>query len=296
MQNKHKFLTIFFVFCLLFECYHVDAKNFRTRHRVTEEKTFNTNEYKNQTIGNVDNCVFVILRHVREFSENLLWERCYKSIRELYPDNQIVIIDDNSKAEISDLKMDNTIVIKSEFPGAGEILPYYYFLKFEWAEKMIFLHDSMFMKRKFYEEEVSSNLKFHWCFKTHASDVDSEIEKFLEYVEYTEELVNFNNNKDLWYGCFGVTSIIDLNTLKFLENKYSLTNLVPHIKTRLNRTILERIFAIIVFYEKLIDKKNCANSNCILNYPRAFEDMEDYYIDELIKNYPGPILKTWHGR
>ena len=92
--------------------------------------------------------VFVILRHLRTTRDNDLWISSYNSIRKFYT-NKIVIIDDNSAINTVDGKLVNTEVIKSEFNGAGEILPYYYFLKYKWADRMVFLHDSMFINRPF---------------------------------------------------------------------------------------------------------------------------------------------------
>ena len=72
--------------------------------------------------------VFIILRHLRNIRDNDLWISSYNSIRRFYR-NKIIIIDDNSTVNTLNGKLINTEVIKSEFPGAGEILPYYYFLK-----------------------------------------------------------------------------------------------------------------------------------------------------------------------
>ena len=73
--------------------------------------------------------VFVILRHIRTQRDNDLWISSYNSIRKFYT-NKIIIIDDNSAINTVDGKLINTEIIKSEFNGAGEILPYYYFLKY----------------------------------------------------------------------------------------------------------------------------------------------------------------------
>ena len=85
--------------------------------------------------------VFVILAHVRNETDDRLWRKCYKSVRKFYPKIPIVIIDDNSPLPVSADTLSNTSVIRSEFPGGGELLPYYYFLKYRWAKKMVFLHD-----------------------------------------------------------------------------------------------------------------------------------------------------------
>jgi len=76
-----------------------------------------------QTLG------FIILRHVNSSLTNNYWIRCYDSIRHFYPENSIIIIDDNSDLQfLTEKKLDNTTVINSEYPKRGELLPYYYYL------------------------------------------------------------------------------------------------------------------------------------------------------------------------
>lgn len=42
---------------------------------------------------------FIILRHVTDEKINNYWNLCYRSIRKYYPENLIMIIDDNSRRE-----------------------------------------------------------------------------------------------------------------------------------------------------------------------------------------------------
>lgn len=71
----------------------------------------------------------IILRHVRNQKQNLLWNECYDCIRNFYPSEKIYIIDDNSPyTPKRNGELINTIVIKSKFPKQrGEVLPYYYY-------------------------------------------------------------------------------------------------------------------------------------------------------------------------
>ena len=87
---------------------------------------------------------FIILRHVRNSSQNTLWINCYESIRRFYSD-PIIIIDDNSnQQEIQyDGTLENVTIFQSEYPGRGELLPYYYLFKHKWFEKCVFVHDSV---------------------------------------------------------------------------------------------------------------------------------------------------------
>lgn len=72
---------------------------------------------------------FIILRHVNNHLTNKYWIHCYDCIRKVYSSITIIIIDDNSNYEfITHKEMYNTHIIKSEYPGRGELLPYYYYL------------------------------------------------------------------------------------------------------------------------------------------------------------------------
>lgn len=42
---------------------------------------------------------FIILRHVLSKTTNQYWITCYHSIRKYYPENNMLIIDDNSRYE-----------------------------------------------------------------------------------------------------------------------------------------------------------------------------------------------------
>ena len=248
------------------------------------------------------NYVFVILRHLRNIRDNDLWISSYNSIRKFYT-NKIIIIDDNSNVNTVDGKLVNTEVIRSEFNGAGEILPYYYFLKYKWADTMIFLHDSMFINRLITNDELKDNIKFHWHFeKGYTSDI-SKVNKYLSHLDNATELEEFVLNPNaVWNGCFGATSICDLDLLQYLDRKYKLiSNLVILIRTRKDREAFERILGIVLYCEKRFDDDNvCSNFGDIIKYPGAF-DSENNNMETAAHiisqaGYNTAILKVWRGR
>lgn len=242
--------------------------------------------------------VFVILCHVRNEEDDQLWRRCYASVRKFYPTAPVVIIDDNSPIPVSADFLDDGSVIRSEFPGAGELLPYYYFLKYKWADQMIFLHDSMLLKRAFTDHELSSPVKFHWHFDDHAQDENFLINSLLRYLEQGGELIDYNmNNKDLWNGWFGVAGIIDLTVLKQVEKKYGLISSLKHvIRCRKQRCALERVFGLILFKELYVSREDCSNFGEIYHHPYYYSNIDEGALEELKLSYPGAIIKTWHGR
>lgn len=240
---------------------------------------------------------FVILRHIKSSRENYLWKRCYTSIQKFYPKTRILIIDDASVHLFYPDKGPDCEIIKSQFPGAGEILPYYYFYRLRWAQKMIFLHDSMLLRRAFTDEELSPSVKFHWHFEPNSSDENFRIERLLHCLKHPHDLIFLNSHKSLWCGCFGSTSIIDIHILDLLEQKYGFPSaLVTKIHCREDRMALERVFGLLLFKEGLVTKDTCSNFGCIHHYPHAWENINDWQLEELKTTYWGAILKTWHGR
>ena len=91
---------------------------------------------------------FIILRNVICAKTNEYWKECYRCIKKFYPKNRILIIDDNSNySYVSNDPLENTMLIRSEFPKRGEFLPYYYYLRTHFCDTAVILHDSMFIKQ-----------------------------------------------------------------------------------------------------------------------------------------------------
>lgn len=241
--------------------------------------------------------VFVILTHCRDEKDYRMFLHSHNSIKLIYPGARVIVIDDHSPYALNDTKIE---IIKSDFPNAaGEILPYYYFLKYRWADKMIFLHDSMFLKRRFHHHELNHPVKFHWHFPHQEESPEEEIQYLLSYLKQADELIDYNlNQKSEWLGCFGVASLISLDVLRDLESKYGfISRLVRKINDREERMALERIFAILLFREGYLTKEGCSNFGTITEYPYnfrlTFESGELAWVKEA---YPGAIIKTWRGR
>ena len=244
--------------------------------------------------------VFVILRHLRNAEDNDLWISSYNSIRKFYT-NKIVIIDDNSAVNTINGSLYNTEVIQSEFPGAGETLPYYYFFTHKWADKMIFLHDSMFINRPLKNEEIEADIRFHWHFLQNSFDDTRKIKTYINLLKNNSELKDFiNNSNSLWLGCFGGTSICDISVVSYLEEKYGLfTTMAMVLKTRKDRETFERILGIVSFFEKIITNQTVSNFGNIMAYPAAFDSNNNYDTAKHIisqNNYNTAILKVWRGR
>ncbi len=236
----------------------------------------NTNNMK--TIG------FIILRHVKCEVTNKYWIKCYNSIRKYYPENNIMIIDDNSNYKfVTKPNLYKTTIIQSEFPKRGELLPYHYYLKNKLFDIAVILHDSVFINK--YIDFNVDKYKIIWDFDHKWDQIEDEIKMIKTFND--NELTKFYENKNLWRGCFGCMTIISHDYLKDINSKYNLNKLIPHVKTRYNRCSLERVIGCILQKEH----KPKVLLGDILSYCPwgiQFKNIDQY--QHL------PIIKVWTGR
>jgi hypothetical protein len=250
---------------------------------------------------------FIITRHVNSEKTNKYWNKCVRCIKTFYPLKKIIIIDDNSNYNFikADLEYTNIEIIQSEFPGRGELLPYYYFFKNHYFENAVIIHDSIFFhKRINFERFIGRNVLPIWHFEADKENIgktiiisnklknNSEIQKKLSF---NDNILGLNHQK--WYGCFGVQSFINYNFLKHIEKKYNLFNLLSIVKNRQDRCTLERIFGAIFYTE---NKNNLTKIRSIFgnifNYQKWGYTFNEYENDINKKQISKPIVKVFTGR
>lgn len=227
---------------------------------------------------------FIILRHVSDEITNNYWIECYKSIRELYSDNLIVIIDDNSNHNfITSEPLHKVVIIHSEYKGRGELLPYYYYSIFKFFDIAVILHDSTIINTRI--DFNVDQYKFIWDFG-HTWD---QIEDETKMIKIFEDplLLEFYQDKNRWRGCFGGMSIIRHDFLVDLDKKYNLSKLLDLVGTRYNRCSFERVIGCMLQYRSI--------------QPSLLGDIHQYcpwairYYER--NNYRHlPITKYWSGR
>jgi hypothetical protein len=231
---------------------------------------------------------FVILTHVSKPEHHSIWQRCVESVKKWHPESKIIIIDDNSSLPI----VTDIPVIRSEFPGAGEILPYYYFAKYQWARRMIVLHDSMFLQSRI--PLGNFHFKFLWSFKKFKHVNETDISKYLGMIN--QDFLHWNTvqGRLWWLGCFGVASVISLNLIKFLEMKYNIWNIWTRMtRTKSDRCVLERAFAIVMFAEGIITLQD----NSLFGCKNEFEDHElEFFLKDPPEYKKYPVIKVCYGR
>lgn len=248
---------------------------------------------------------FIITRHVNTEKTNRYWNHAVRCIRRFYPFRKIVIIDDNSNQAYikADYNYKNIQIVNSEYPGRGELLPYYYFHKYKYFDNAVILHDSVFFhKRIHFEFFKKERILPLWHF-----DYNENMGNCLRLTEHlnnadaiqfklSADIVNMFTFKstDIWYGCFGVQSYINHAFLSSIEKKYNLFKLLKHVLTRTDRCSLERVMGAIFYTESPTLYKHPSLLGNIWGYQHW-----GYSFDEYLSNYKHirkPLIKVWTGR
>jgi hypothetical protein len=227
---------------------------------------------------------FIILRHVNNEVTNKYWITCVKSIRLYYPENEILIIDDNSNYEyITDEPLYKTIIIQSEYPQRGELLPYHYYLKHKLFDIAVIIHDSVVINK--YIDMNVETYRFLWEFEHNWDHIHDESRMICSFHDI--ELLKFYENKNLWKGCFGCMSIITHDYLIRINNKYNISSLLNYVLNRYNRMSFERVIACLLQKE--------GNQETLLGNIHKYCDV-GLNFNEIDKYSHLPIIKYWSGR
>ena len=257
----------------------------------------------------MNNFGFIITRHVNSENTNRYWNHSIKLLRIFYPTKKIVIIDDNSDTNFlkADYDYSNVEIIQSEFPGRGELLPYYYFIKNKFFENAVIIHDSVFFhKRINFEVLKGTNVLPLWYF-----DADNENEsntiKLIENLKnkiIIQDKLKYNvvasfsiANDKRWSGCFGCQSYINHDFLLHIENKYKISSLTQVVQNRTDRCGLERIMGCIFCTEYPRTNTSKSAFGNILRYPCSGKYSYDMYNTDLKKGtIKKEVVKIWTGR
>ena len=233
---------------------------------------------------NKDTFGFIILRHVNNDLTNQYWILCYECIRKFYPENSIMIIDDDSNYEyITEKQLYNTTVINSDYKRRGELLPYIYYLKNKLFDTAVIIHDSVFINK--YIDFSVDKYKIIWDFEHDWDQIEDETKMIKLFND--DELLQFYENKDLWKGCFGGMSIIKHDFLTSIQNKYDIHKLLDCVLTRYNRCSFERVIACLL----QIDEKRetlLGNIREYCEWELPFQEKDD--------TLHLPLTKIWTGR
>lgn len=227
---------------------------------------------------------FIILRHVNNELTNKYWINSVKSIRQHYPENKILIIDDNSDYNfITDEKLYKTTIINSEYPKRGELLPYYYYLRNKLFDVAVIIHDSVFINT--YIDINVDKYKILWDFEHYWDQIEDETRMIDIFNDL--ELKKFYENKNLWNGCFGGMSIITYDYLTYINNKYDISKLLECVLNRYNRCSFERVISCLLQKEETKEAL-LGNIHKYCDWGISFNEKDNY------KHLP--LTKCWTGR
>lgn len=248
---------------------------------------------------------FIITRHVNSEKTNKYWNHSVRSIRRFYPFRKIVIIDDNSNQGFvkADFNYKNIQIVQSEYPGRGELLPYYYFYKNKYFDNAIILHDSVFFHKRINFEKFSKiNVLPFWHF-----DLNEDMGNCLRLARYLDnsDAIQFKvaaenesmfafKPSDIWHGCFGVQSYINHDFLSKIKIKYNLFQLLNGVLTRADRCSLERVMGIIFHAEAPMLYKRPSLFGTIFDNQQWGYSFESYCAQ--YKRIRKPLVKVWTGR
>ena len=255
----------------------------------------------------MDTFGFIMTRHVNSELTNKYWNHSVKLLRTFYPLKKIVIIDDNSNKNFlqSEYEYKNVEIIESIFPGRGELLPYFYYIKHKFFENAVIIHDSVFFHKRYNFENLKDNKVIPlWYFYPDTENKDNTI-RIISRMKNNSDLkqklsnqeINFMKNiNKKWYGCFGVQSYINHNFLLKIENKYNISNLIYSIQCKKDRCCLERIMGCIFYIEN--DKIQTTKSlfGNIMSYLKWGYTFNEYTEDFKSNNIPKNVVKVWSGR
>lgn len=232
---------------------------------------------------------FIILRHVNSEQTNLYWQTCYDCIRKFYLDNKIIIIDDNSDYTfITQKECVNTELVQSEYIGRAELLPYYYYSKNKWFDTAFIIHDTIFLN-KYIDFNVD---KFMFIFHfEHNWDLPDDEKALIQLLDNNVELLDFYEQKHLWYGCFGAMTIITYEYVNCINNRYNFSKLLNGITTRHHRMCFERVIACMLQYN---NPKRGGLFGPIHHYCEWGLTFDKYLHNK--QQYQLPVIKIWAGR
>jgi len=204
--------------------------------------------------GSQEDIGFIVTRCVKKKEHNTLFQECYQAIRKFHPEVKIIFIDDNSdKSILENYDMNNVEIIQSEYPAAGEYLPYWYFLQRKMFKKAIFLQDSMILNTRIPYEDVTDFMYLYEMTKDIGNlyeitkDTNDGVKLLLDNTKIPTELNQFNEATN-WKGCWGSTMVITDEYIQKLEDTIQISKWKDIINSRLLRVALERAIAICCAY------------------------------------------------
>ena len=215
--------------------------------KFSRKKRSQRNKNKKYIGGSQEDIGFIITRCVKNDKQNILWQDCCTAIKRLHPGIKIIIIDDNSdKSVLKETPMDNVEIIQSEFPGAGEFLPYYYLLTRQLFKKAVIMQDSMILTtRPIPYENVED---FMFLYENQDGPADESAWAYLMGATKVPKEMGALIKSGKWRTCWGTCMVVTYDFLKEAEEKVGFMQWKTMVKDRNQRMDLERAMALVCCY------------------------------------------------
>lgn len=257
---------------------------------------------------------FIMSRHVNSETTNKYWNECVRCIQKVHQGIPIVIIDDNSNYDFvkADSEYQNIQIVQSEYPGRGELLPYYYFWKNHYWESAVIIHDSVFIQKRIPYRKLKINVLPLWHFGGGAKyDNQFNTLRISNCLKNNNQIQKnlFQNNNDVtsimkvkkkktWNGVFGIQSYIKHSFLSILQEKYEIFNMLTCITSRDDRCSLERIMGVLFWLEAPVVRLLPSLFGDITQSPDSFSLSYDAHRNYITENGRAktPYVKVWSGR
>jgi len=258
---------------------------------------------------------FVITRHVNHEKVDEYWKECIRCIRTFHPHQKIVVIDDFSPPEFINKKDEERIlnqdpflsIVRSEFKGAGELLPYFYFHKYRWFHYAMIIHDTLFLTSSmdpYFDnmKKCNSDISYLWSFRVRCYDDEEDIKDVISRIENPNILLE-QRKKDTWEGCFGNMSCIRYEFLDEMTKHHPqlFETILPHINTRQKRMTMERVLPILFYAHKNGERVETFFGDILDYCTQYYFEFALFHYDHYKMKTPEelsgyPIIKVWTGR
>lgn len=247
---------------------------------------------------------FIVTTCVRSTGHLNYLKECIKHIRNVYPNMHIYVINDNCVLDISVINGPNIEIIQTLSSRGGEINPYLFILDPRCKhDKLVFIHDSVFIKRKidnFINRRNEINFMWYALSAINNDTFNDENKEILDklYIYCSNgkmTIKSFINilkaQNKFYYVKFGSMSVF---TKKFMEKVDLVTNFreVAHLFTvRVNRCFFERLLSIlyVYIYGEDYNFRLCLCGD-IFQHPKTFSNTDINVKTSL------PLVKVWQGR
>jgi len=262
---------------------------------------------------NMDSFGFVLTRCVKKPEHNRLWNEAIRCIWKFYPDCPVLVIDDDSDADLVFFANENNEptpapsvlrIVHSDYKGAAEILPYYYFWKYHPFDVAVVIQDSMFLQKPLPNSVLTtSDVIFLWHFGGYLAYEDkASNEQLLSRLKNPIKPLQLHQFHS-FHGCFGTSCVISHKFLAEMQEFFGFFNLLPLIKGRRLRCSLERVFAVVCHctyqHRHKLDPTHLVKSldGLIFQYI-GFNDNFDKYSTQTkpAARFNSHFAKVWNGR